>query len=92
MANTSSDPLREAAIKSLKKKAEFRQYLWVWAAVSGIVTVVWFLTSPNGYFWPVWVMFGMGIGAVFAGWDAYSKKPVMSDAAIDTEMKKLRGN
>jgi hypothetical protein len=37
-------------------------------------------------------MFGMGIGAVFAGWDAYSKKPVMSDAAIDTEMKKLRGN
>ncbi|MCF8547973.1 MAG: 2TM domain-containing protein [Pontimonas sp.] len=60
--------------------------------MSGIVTVVWFLTSPNGYFWPVWVMFGMGIGAVFAGWDAYSKKPVMSDAAIDTEMKKLRGN
>jgi hypothetical protein len=92
MAKEPSDALREAAIKSLKKKAEFRQYLLVWAAVSAIVTVVWFLTSPNGYFWPVWVMFGMGIGAVFAGWDAYSKKPVMSDAAIDTEMKKLRGN
>jgi hypothetical protein len=92
MAKEPSDALREAAIKSLKKKAEFRQYLLVWAAVSAIVTVVWFLTSPNGYFWPVWVMFGMGIGAVFAGWDAHAKKPLVSDAAIDAEMKKLRGN
>lgn len=92
MAEESHDPLRDVAIKSLKKKAEFKQYLLIYAAVSGIVTVVWFLATPGAYFWPVWVMFGMGIGAIFAGWDAYGKKSVMSDAAIDAEMKKLRGS
>ncbi len=88
---TEKDPVREYAKKSLKKKADFRQYLFVYAAVTAIVVTIYFLTSPTAYFWPGWVMFGMGIGAVFAGLDAYGKlggKPI-TDADIDAEVERL---
>jgi uncharacterized membrane protein len=92
MGKSSGDPLRDEAVKRLKKKAEFKQYLFVWAAVSAIVTAVWFFATPGAYFWPLWVMFGMGIGAVFAGWDAYGRSRVATEADIQAEMKKLSGD
>ena len=84
--------LRDYAKKSLKKKADFKQYLWVYLAVSLLTSGIWFITSPESYFWPVWVIFGMGIGALFAGLDAYgrlSAKPI-TDSDIDAEVERLR--
>lgn len=84
--------LRKYAEKQLKKKQDFRSYLWVYAGVSLLVTVIWFVTSPSAPFWPFWVMFGMGIGAVFAGLDAYgvtSRKP-LTDSDIDAEVERIR--
>lgn len=84
--------LRDVARKQLKKRAGFKQYLWVWLAVSVLLTGVWFLTSPGQYFWPIWAIFGMGIGALFSGIDAYSKNPkVISDQDIDKEVQRLKG-
>ena len=85
------DKLREFARKQLKKKQEFKQYLWTYAGVSVLVTGIWFVTSPEGYFWPIWVIFGMGVGALFAGLDAYgrlSAKPI-TDADVDAEVERL---
>lgn len=86
------DKLREFARKQLKKKQEFKQYLWTYAGVSVLVTAIWFVTSPEGYFWPIWVIFGMGVGALFAGLDAYgrlSAKPI-TDADVDAEVERLK--
>ncbi len=86
------DKLREFARKQLKKKQEFKQYLWTYAGVSVLVTGIWFVTSPEGYFWPIWVIFGMGVGALFAGLDAYgrlSAKPI-TDADVDAEVERLK--
>ncbi|BAU99380.1 2TM domain-containing protein [Aurantimicrobium minutum] len=85
------EELREVARKQLKKKADFKQYLWVWLAVSILLTGVWFLTSPGQYFWPIWAIFGMGIGALFTGIDAYSKNPkIITDSQIDAEVERLK--
>ena len=84
--------LRKFAEKSLKKKKDFREYLVVYAIVSVITSGVWFMTTPTGYFWPGWVMFGMGIAAVFAGLEAYGKlspKPI-TQAEIDAEVERLK--
>jgi len=84
--------LRKFAEKSIKRKKDFREYLVVYAVVSIITTGIWYLTTPTGYFWPVWVFFGMGIGAVFAGLDAYGnlfKKPI-SQADILDEVERLK--
>ena len=89
---TDQDKLREFARKQLKKKQDFKQYLWTYFGVSALVSGIWFVTTPTGYFWPIWVIFGMGVGALFAGLDAYGKlseKPI-TDADVDAEVERLR--
>ncbi len=87
------EELRVIAKKRLKKQADFKQYLWVWAGVSVLLTVIWFLTSPGEYFWPIWAIFGMGVGALFSGIDAYGKNPkVITDSDIDAEVAKMKKN
>ena len=87
------EELRVIAKKRLKKQAEYKRYLWTWLGVSVLTTAIWFITSPGEYFWPVWVIFGMGIGALFSGIDAYGKKPdLITDSDIDAEVAKMKKN
>ena len=89
----SDQELRDIAKKRLKKQAEFKRYLWTWLGVSVLCSAIWLITSPNEYFWPIWVIFGMGIGALFSGIEAYGKAPtVITDKDIDAEVEKLKGN
>ncbi|MFZ4079036.1 MAG: 2TM domain-containing protein [Microbacteriaceae bacterium] len=87
------EELREFAVKRLKKQAAFRNYLWTWLGVSLLCSGIWFFTSPTTYFWPVWVIFGMGVGALFSGIDAYrtTNPNAISDDAIDREVNRLKG-
>lgn len=91
MTKATNDELRDFARKQIKKKRDFKTYLFVYAAVTLIVVGVWYFTSPGSYFWPQWTIFGMGIGAVFVGLDAYgvfSAKPI-TEADIDAEVERL---
>jgi hypothetical protein len=91
MAKGAQDDMRNFARQQLKKKQGFKNYLVVYAGVTGLVTTVWFLTSPGSYFWPIWVIFGMGIGAVATGLDAYGtnwSKPI-TEADVDAEVERL---
>ncbi|NCW42138.1 MAG: hypothetical protein EBV93_04435 [Actinobacteria bacterium] len=84
--------LRNFAEKQLKKKQDFRTYMWVYAAVVALTSGVWFITSPSAPYWPVWVILGMGIAAIFVGLDAYGRlggKPI-TDEQIDAEVERLR--
>jgi hypothetical protein len=88
----SDETLRDFAKKQLKKKQDFKVYLWVYAFVVGLTTAVWYLTSPSAPYWPAWVILGMGIAAFFVGLDAYGKlgsKPI-TDADIDAEVERLK--
>jgi hypothetical protein len=88
----SNDDLRARAEKSLKKKQEFWQYIGVYIGVNAMLTGVWFFTMPGGYFWPVWVLFGMGIAIPIIGFEAYGPgKSAVSEAKIQAEMKRLSG-
>jgi len=87
-----NDELRNFAEKQLKKKQDFRTYMWVYAAVVALTSGVWFITSPSATYWPVWVILGMGIAAIFVGLDAYGRlggKPITDDQ-IDAEVERLR--
>ena len=84
--------IREIAKKQLKKQADFKGYLWIWLAVTVMLTIIWALTSLGTYYWPIWAIFGMGIGALFTGIDVYARNPkIMSEAAIDAEVHRLKG-
>jgi len=87
--NDETARIREWARKSLKKKQDFKQLVGVWFAVSILLTAIWALTG-QGYFWPIWAMFGIGIGVLFTGLDAYGPgfKKEITEADIDAEIQR----
>ena len=91
MSKKTLDNERKIARKRIQKKIDFRNYLFVWFAVSVLLVGVWFITTPNGTFWPLWGTGGMGFAALFVGWDAYGPKRGITEADIDAEVKKMNG-
>lgn len=83
------DELRDLAHKRIKSRNEFYTYLLVWLGVSIAVTVFWAL-SGMGYFWPGWVIGGMGIAAVFQAIGLFSTQRMITPSAIDAEVEKLK--
>ena len=81
--------LRDQAISRLKEKKDFRDHLFVYIVVMLALNGIWMATNFGGYYWPVWPMFGWGIGVVFHGVGVYSHKPITEDD-IQHEMRKLR--
>ena len=77
---------------SSKRSKISRPNMWVYAAVVALTSGVWFITTPTAPYWPVWVIFGMGIAAIFVGLDAYGRlgpKPI-TEEQIDAEVERLR--
>jgi hypothetical protein len=83
------EQLRQAAIKRLKKRRDFRNHVVTYVIINAFLVVIWYFTD-RGYFWPMWVMIGWGIGLAFNAWDVYGRKEI-SDTEIQAEMDKLRG-
>ncbi len=79
--------LREQAIAQLRKKHEFHAHVAAYVLVNAMLIVIWALTDPNGFFWPVFPLLGWGIGLFFHGWDVYSGPP--SETKIRREMARL---
>jgi hypothetical protein len=38
-----------------------RAHVYTYVSVMAFLTVIWFLTSPFGYFWPIWPALGWGL-------------------------------
>ncbi|MEZ5144496.1 MAG: 2TM domain-containing protein [Acidimicrobiales bacterium] len=70
---------RDAAIKRLKAKRDFRSHVVAYVVVNAFLIGVWALSSPRGYFWPVWVLGGWGIGLATHAWSVYGEKPITED-------------
>ena len=80
--------LREQALTQLRKKHEFHSHLAAYLLVNTLLVIVWYLTDPSGFFWPIFPIFGWGIGLFFHGWDVYAGPP--SEAKVRREMERLQ--
>ena len=69
---------RNAAIKRVKAKREFRTHLAVYIIVNAVLVVIWFLSSAD-YFWPIWSILGWGIGLAFHAWNTFFERPISED-------------
>ena len=88
-----SDTYREQIRKRLKKQQEFTQFLTVWFGVSVMLTLFWLFTNAQAFFWPIFPILGMGLGAFFQWREAYGEPPrEITDADIDAEIQRIRGS
>ena len=83
----SEDELRATAVKRLKDKRDFKAHLLAYVMVNLLLVAIWAVTSA-GFFWPVFPLFGWGIGLAFHAWDVYSSPA--SPERIAAEMDRLR--
>ncbi len=87
--NTSRDvAFRELALDRLKKQADFKLHAMIYLLVNGFLVVIWWMTGMP-FFWPIFPIFGWGIGVAANWWDAYLRA-VPTEVEINREMAKLR--
>ena len=59
--------LREQAVTELRKRRELAAHVMAFILVNTFVVIIWYV-SGAGFFWPVFPIFGWGIGIVFHAW------------------------
>ena len=82
----SDDPQRSAAIKRLKDKRDFKTNLVMYVIVNAFLVVIWAVTGA-GFFWPIFVIVGWGIGIVGHAWAVWGQKPI-TEAEIHREIER----
>jgi hypothetical protein len=81
------DTVREQAIRSLRKKRDFRSHVVVYVLVNSLLVAIWAFTGAD-YFWPIFPIAGWGIGLAFNAWDVYGRRPI-TEAQIEEEQRRL---
>jgi hypothetical protein len=82
-----SGELREVAVKQLRKKRDLQAHVLAYVMVNLLLNGVWLLTTPGGFYWPVFPLLGWGIGLAFNVWDVYAPSP--TESQIQKEMQRL---
>jgi Domain of unknown function (DUF1707)/2TM domain len=68
LAPRQPDPRRARA------RAGFQRHLFTFLWVNGMLVVIWALTNFGGYFWPIWPIFGWGIGLASHAFAVYGPR------------------
>jgi hypothetical protein len=81
------DQLRAEALERLRKRSEFWTHLAIYLMINAFIVAIWFFATGGGFFWPMFPLFGWGIGLVFHGWDTFRRPP--SEERIRREIQRL---
>jgi 2TM domain len=84
---------RALALKRIKAKSDFKIHLIVYVSINALFVVIWAMTNagqpyPRGFFWPLFLMVGWGVGVVINGFVVY-RRNVFTEDRVRREMTKL---
>ena len=79
---------REAARRRIQARRDFGSHLASYVVVNAFLVAIWAITGA-GYFWPIWIIAGWGIGLVLHAWDVFWRRPV-TEADVDAEVARNR--
>jgi hypothetical protein len=87
MSDDGDVDLREMAKKRLAARRGLQAHALAYVLVNAFLVVIWAISGAK-FFWPVFPLFGWGIGLAFNIWDVFSPEP--SEERIRTEIEHLR--
>lgn len=88
-SDTGERSLRDRAVERVKKKSEFRTHLLAYVLVNAFLVVIWAVSGPDNFFWPIFSILGWGIGLTFHAWDTY-RDGEPTEEQIQREMDRSR--
>ncbi|WGD38553.1 2TM domain-containing protein [Lysinibacter sp. HNR] len=89
--HSTEEELEKQARSIVIAKMTYKYVVLLWALVIAGLVLIWSLTTPGGYFWPMWPAFGMGIAATFWGLSLYGRGPFhVKQSQVEKEMERLR--
>jgi 2TM domain len=77
---------RDAARRRVQARRDFGSHLVAYVVVNAFLVGVWAITGA-GYFWPIWVIGGWGVGLVLHAWEVFWRRPV-TETDIDDELRR----
>lgn len=89
VAAVDQDQARKAAEDRLQQQAAVKKTVGGFLITILASIVIWALTG-QGYFWPVWVILGLGLATAGMAWSAYGpREKTPSQAEIEEEARKF---
>ncbi|SES25835.1 2TM domain-containing protein [Pedococcus cremeus] len=79
--------LRARATKRLKAKRDLKAHILAYVLINLAFVGIWYLAG-GGFFWPIFIIFGWGIGIAFNIYDVVSPEPGPDE--VHAEMERLR--
>jgi hypothetical protein len=84
------DDLRARARKRIAKRRDFGTHLVAYVVINLMLVGIWAATG-GGYFWPIWVILGWGVGVILNAWDVYFRREI-TEADVDREVERGGGS
>ena len=89
VAPVDQEQARKAAEDRLRQQAGFKKTVGGFLITIVASVVIWALTG-QGYFWPVWVVLGLGLATAGMAWSAYGpREKTPSQAEVEEEARKF---
>jgi hypothetical protein len=83
----------EALWKIAKRRAAFKRSFAIYFLVNAVLVTTWYFSSGIGsYFWPIWPMFGWGIGIAVQYAAAYHNNTTFSAEEEYERLKRQQNN
>jgi hypothetical protein len=90
MTSMDGDDVRVQARKRLEKRRDFGAHLVAYVVINAMLVGIWAATG-GGYFWPIWVILGWGVGVVLNAWDVFFRREI-TEADVDREIERRGGS
>lgn len=86
------EDLRHQAVERINDRNGFFIHLGAYLIVNAALFVLWWMSTPGAYYWPMWTAFGWGIGVAFHGFAVLIAQREPDEARIEREMNRMRGH
>lgn len=80
--------VRERAVKRLRDKRDLATHAVVYVMVNSFIVVIWYVTSSNHFFWPIFPIAGWGIGLAMNAWTVWRGED-FTEEQVEREVARL---